>query len=255
MLRKVTQDEKKYVKECRNQVKGANFALLYGAGVKTLAASLKKADQSLSEKNSRLLAQKLIALKKGKKDEDGTFVGGTDSVVYNAMFSIARSHTPSLPALGTKISEALRPSMVGEDFITGRTNFCIQASGAEMLSAIIIIIKALCRKFGVEAYFCVSIHDEIHYTVAEDQALKFCAVMNIAHFYVWNFFHEKFGVAEFPWQRAFFDDISIRHCVCKEATEPLITPSNLEGGPTGTKVTMRNLLEQGVFNDLSGTVA
>ena len=159
ITRHLTEDELQYVKDCRNQVKGANFALLYGAGKKTLAASLRKADPSLSEKQSLNLASKLIILKKGKRDEDGRFVGGTDSVVYNAMHTIAGSHTPTLPALGTKISEALRPAMVGNDFITGRTNFCIQASGAEMLSVILVTIRALCLKFNIEAYFCVSIHD------------------------------------------------------------------------------------------------
>lgn len=91
---------------------------------------------------------------------------------------------------------------------------------------------------------------EIHYVVKEEQAELFCAVMNMAHFYTWLFFHEKFGVAEFPWQRAWFDDITIRHCVCKEANEQLVTPSNLNGGALGQKVTMKTLLENKIYEQL-----
>lgn len=157
-LRKATLEEIKYVKECRNQVKGANFCTLYGGGAKTLAAALKKADPSLSDKDSLKLARKLIAFKKGKK-VDGKYFGGSDSPVYNAMLEVANSHVPTLPGLGTKISEALRPAKVGDQFMTGRQNFLIQASGAELLSCITVAIGALCKRYGIEAYYSLSIHD------------------------------------------------------------------------------------------------
>lgn len=160
ILRKLTKEEKDYIKKCRDKVKGANFALLYGGGVKTLASALAKADESLTNADSLKLAKKLIEIKKGKKDDDGNFYGGADSVAYNAMYSIARSHTPTLPGLGTKISEALRPAKVGDQYITGRTNFCIQASGAEMLSTIVVTLTALAKRYDVEAYYAVSIHDK-----------------------------------------------------------------------------------------------
>lgn len=93
---------------------------------------------------------------------------------------------------------------------------------------------------------------EIHYIVREEHAKLFCAIMNLAHFYVWNFFHEQFGIAEFPWQRAFFSDITIRHCVCKEAYESLETLSNPEGKnePLGEKVTIKTLLDEEIFEKL-----
>ena len=45
-----------------------------------------------------------------------------------------KTRVPTLPGLGTKISTALRPAAVGDDFHTGRINWSIQASGAEMLA-------------------------------------------------------------------------------------------------------------------------
>ena len=158
-LRRATPEEIAYTAECRTKVKEANFSILYGGGAKTLAAALRKADNSLTEKESLTLAKKLIDIKKGKKNQDGIFYGGADSDAHNAMYSIAYSHDSSLPGLGTKISEALRVSKVGHDFITSRTNFCIQASGAEMLSSILVAILALCKQRNIEAYYCISIHD------------------------------------------------------------------------------------------------
>ena len=48
-----------------------------------------------------------------------------------------KTRVPTLPGLGTKISTALRPAAVGDDFHTGRINWTIQASGAEMLAMLL----------------------------------------------------------------------------------------------------------------------
>ena len=87
--------------------------------------------------------------------------------------------------------------------------------------------------------------------VKDEETLEFCAIMNLAHFYTWQFFHEKFGIDEFPWKRAFFDDINIRHCICKEADEDLYTISNPVHEPTGEKITIGNLISNNIFEKLS----
>lgn len=133
--------------------------VLYGAGKKTLSQSLISSDPSLSEKEANKLAQLLIEQKKGKKDENGLFFGGSDSPIYNALIKIANKPNPELPGLGTKISAALRRDAVGKDFMTARTNFCIQASGAEMLSVILTTISALIKKYNIDAHYVMSIHD------------------------------------------------------------------------------------------------
>lgn len=249
-LRKATAEEIKYVGECRKAIKGANFCLLYGGGVKTLAQSLISADPNLTEKEAKKLATTLIQQKKGMKNEDGFYFGGSDSVIYNALLEISQSSKSQLPGLGTKISAAMRADAVGNDFVTARTNFCIQATGAEILSVIITVISALIKKYNLDAHYVMAIHDELLFMCHEDQTEEFCAVMNIAHFYTMNFFHERFGVTEFPWARAFFDGIEVRKISCKEAHEDTTTISNPKGDPFGKSVTIKDVKKSKSFEKL-----
>jgi DNA polymerase I-like protein with 3'-5' exonuclease and polymerase domains len=155
-LRKATKDEISFVKHCRNAVKAVNFALIYGAGMKTVAQSLKSANSSMSREEATALAKKLLIQKKGIKKE-GLFVGGCDAPIYNALNKMANNSNSRLPALGTKISSALRRDVVGDKFITARANFNIQASGAEMLSVIVVVIASLIKKHNLNAHYVVSI--------------------------------------------------------------------------------------------------
>lgn len=248
-LRKATPEEIKYVKDCRNAVKGVNFSLLYGAGMKTVASTLRSAAPSLSKEEATALAKKLLLQKKGIKKE-GVFIGGCDAPIYNSLNKMADDANARLPALGTRISSALRRDAVGDKFITARANFNIQASGAEMLSVIVTIIAAFIKKYNINAHYVVSIHDELAYLVKDEDVDDFCALMNLAHFYTWSFFHEKFGITEFPWARAFFDDINVRHCLCKEAYENVTTVSNPVEEPAGKQVTIKDLIANGNFESL-----
>lgn len=155
-LRKATKDEITYAKSCRNGVKAVNFALIYGAGMKTVAQSLKSANSSMGKEEATVLAKKLLIQKKGMK-KDGIYIGGCDAPIYNALNKMANDSNSRLPALGTKISSALRRDVVGDKFITARTNFNIQASGAEMLSVILVVISSLIKKHNLNAHYVVSI--------------------------------------------------------------------------------------------------
>jgi hypothetical protein len=86
--------------------------------------------------------------------------------------------------------------------------------------------------------------------VKDEDVDDFCALLMLAHFYTWNFFHEKFGITEFPWARAFFDDINVRHCLCKEANENVTTISNPVEEPVGRKITIHDLIENNSFEKL-----
>ena len=163
---------------------------------------------------------------------------------------MANDSNARLPALGTKISSALRRDAVGDKFITARANFGIQASGAEMLSVIVTIIAAFIKKYNINAHYVVAVHDEVAYMVKDEEVEDFCAIMNLAHFYTWSFFHEKFGITEFPWARAFFDDINVRHCFCKEAHENVTTVSNPVDEPVGKQITIKELISNDSFKNL-----
>ena len=85
--------------------------------------------------------------RRARKISDGFYEGGSDSGCYNYMENIAlRTRVPTLPGLGTKISTALRPSAVGSDFHTGRINWTIQSSGAEMLAILLTATHWLARQ-------------------------------------------------------------------------------------------------------------
>lgn len=225
-LRKATKEEINIAKECRNSVKTANFALLYGSGVNTYAKSLRKANPLISEKQSIELAKKAIKLKKGVKNKEGLCEGGVDSDSFNAMFKIAMSPTPTLPALGTQISDALRPGVCDTSFMTGRMNFVIQAQGSEFLASLLTMIAYLGKINKIENHFTLAIHDEVHFIVREEDREKFAALMNVAHYMVWKLFHEAWGIKEFPICRMYFDQLDSRHCIVKEPEENLTTPSN-----------------------------
>ncbi len=105
------------------------------------------------------LAKKAIAFKKGSKNEEGLFEGGVDSDAFNAMFSLAMSKVPTLPALGTQISTALRPDVCGTSYMTGRNNWAIQAQGAEFLACILTMVEYLCQINDIEHHFTLAVHD------------------------------------------------------------------------------------------------
>lgn len=244
-LRKATEEEIKIAKEIRNSVKASNFALLYGSGASTYAKSLRKSNPQLTEKESLTLAKKAIALKKGFKNGEGLYEGGTDSDAFNAMYSIAMSKVPTLPALGTQISTALRPDVCGTSFMTGRNNWAIQAQGAEFLACLLTMIAYLCEKNDIEHHFTLAIHDEVHYMIKKEDRERFAAIMNVAHYLVWKLFHEAWGIEEFPICRFYFDQLDSRHCIVKEPEESLVTPSNPDGDkePIGIGMKPKDLMQ------------
>ena len=105
------------------------------------------------------------------------------------------------------------------------------------------MIHYLANLNEVEFHFTLAIHDEVHYMVRVEDREKFAAIMNVAHYLVWKFFHEAWGIEEFPVCRFYFDQVDSRHCIVKEPEECLKTPSNPEGDkePLGIGMKSRDL--------------
>jgi hypothetical protein len=103
---------------------------LYGAGTKTIAAAIRAGNKSISMTEATKLAKKLIEIKKGKRlsRTSRDLVGGTDSYSYNEMSRIATMDVPRNPLSGTKMSTAFRPTNVGDDFWTSRTNWVMSCN-------------------------------------------------------------------------------------------------------------------------------
>jgi len=238
----------------RDTAKGVGFAMLYGAGVRTIGNTIKKKFKDRSPSELRSYATRALAFKKGKKNYDGMYEGGSDSGCYNFMEKIAlKTRIPTLPCLGTKISTALRPTAVGNDFHTGRINWTIQSSGAEMLAVLLVSSHWLARQFKIPAQFILSIHDETWFMVPEKYAEQFAVTFQMAHLYSWARFQSACGMADVPLSRAFFSGVAIDDRLRKSPHECTVTPSNPNGSdePDGNEYSMAKMAELGWVDKLA----
>ena len=164
-----------------------------------------------------------------------------------------RTRVPTLPCLGTKISTALRPSAVGNDFHTGRINWTIQSSGAEMLAILLTATHWLARQFKIPAQFILSIHDEVWWMVPDKYAEQFAVVFQMAHLYSWARFQSAVGMADVPLSRAFFSGVAIDDRLRKSPNECTVTPSNPSGAeePEGQEYSMTKMSELGWVKKLA----
>jgi DNA polymerase gamma 1 len=236
----------------RDTAKIAGFAILYGAGVKAVQTYIRRKYPDKSPSEVKTFAYKILEGKKGRL-YNGLYEGGSDSGCFNYMEGIAmRSKLPTLPCLGTKISTAMRPSAVGSDFKTGRVNWTIQSSGAEILSIILTAVHWLAEEYKIPCRFVLSIHDEVWFMTPDKYAEQFAVLFQIAHMYTWSLFQSAVGIPELPLSRAYFSSVAIDNRIRKSPKECTVTPSNPEGKeePNGTEHSMKELSEMGAIDKL-----
>jgi len=237
----------------RDTAKIAGFAVLYGAGVRAVQTYIRRKYPEKSATEVKNFAYRILEGKKGKL-RNGMYEGGSDSGCFNYMEEIAmRSRVPTLPCLGTKISTAMRPAAVGDDFKTGRVNWTIQSSGAEILSIMLTAVHWLTTEYKIPARFVLSIHDEIWFQTPERYAEQFAVLFQIAHMYTWSLFHSAVGIPELPLSRAYFSSVAIDDRLRKSPKECTKTLSNPGGDkePNGTEYSMAELAEIGAIEKLT----
>ena len=198
------------------------------------------------------IAFKLLQSKKGAA-RNGVYEGGFDSGCFNFMEQIAmRTRVPQLPCLGTKISTAMRPSAVGDDFKTGRVNWTIQSSGAEILSIMLTAVHWLAKEYKIPCRFVLSIHDEIWFQTPDRYAEQFAVLFQIAHVYTWSLFHYSVDIPDLPLSRAYFSSVAIDDRLRKSPKEKTVTVSNPNGTeePFGEEYSMCELSEIGAIDKL-----
>jgi len=236
----------------RDEAKIQNFQILYGAGVRAIQRQVLKNHPEKPPEEVKKLSFSILSGKKGVLNQ-GIYGGGTDSGAFNMMEEIAiRSRVPQLPCLGTKISTAMRPSAVAYDFKTGRTNWAIQASGAEILSITLTAVDWLSKEYKIPYRFIISIHDELHFVTPEKYAEQFAVLFQIAHVYTWALFQSQVGIADLPLSRAFFSSVAIDDRIRKSPQEKTVTPSNPQGKEeaSGVEYSMSQLAEIGAIDKL-----
>lgn len=261
-------DEKirKELSKARDLAKISNFTLLYGGSSRAIQAYIRKVYPEKSPEEVKKFAERALISKKGAKVnksntvngrkvlEVGIYEGGSDSGCFNYMEKVAlKTEIPTLPCLGTKISTALRPRAVKKDFATGRTNWTIQSSGAEILSIALTAIHWLAREYKIPCRFILSIHDEIWFMAPERYTEQFAVVYQIAHMYTWSLFHSQVGIPELPLSRAYFSSVAIDDRIRKSPRECTVSPSNPGGAdePNGVEYSMTELSEMGAVSKLT----
>jgi DNA polymerase gamma 1 len=237
----------------RDTAKIAGFAVLYGAGVRAVQTYIRRKYPEKSPAEVKNFAYKILEGKKGR-NRNGLYEGGSDSGCFNFMEEIAmRTRVPQLPCLGTKISTAMRPAAVGDDFKTGRVNWTIQSSGAEILSIILTAVHWLAMEYKIPCRFVLSIHDEIWFMTPDKYAEQFAVLFQIAHVYTWSLFHSSVGIPDLPLSRAYFSSVAIDDRIRKSPVEKTVTLSNPDGATEvpGVEYSMSELAEIGAIDKLT----
>ena len=237
----------------RDTAKIVGFAVLYGAGARGVQTYIRRKYPEKSPAKVKNIAFKLLQSKKGAA-RNGVYEGGFDSGCFNFMEEIAmRTRVPQLPCLGTKISTAMRPSAVGDDFKTGRVNWTIQSSGAEILSIMLTAVHWLAKEYKIPCRFVLSIHDEIWFQTPDRYAEQFAVLFQIAHVYTWSLFHYSVDIPDLPLSRAYFSSVAIDDRLRKSPKEKTVTVSNPNGvdEPFGEEYSMYELSEIGAIRKLT----
>ncbi|XP_060892582.1 DNA polymerase subunit gamma-1 [Labrus mixtus] len=155
--------------------------------------------------------------------------GGTESDMFNKLESIAQSAQPATPVLGCRISRALEPKAVKDEFITSRVNWVVQSSAVDYLHLMLVAMKWLFEEHDIDGRFCISIHDEVRYLVCSEDRYRAALALQITNLFTRSIFAHALGMQDLPQSVAFFSSVDIDQCLRKEVNMDCVTPSN----PTG----------------------
>ncbi|XP_068458822.1 DNA polymerase subunit gamma-1 [Clinocottus analis] len=157
------------------------------------------------------------------------WTGGTESDMFNKLEGIAHSAQPATPVLGCRISRALEPEAVKDEFITSRVNWVVQSSAVDYLHLMLVAMKWLFEEYDIDGRFCISIHDEVRYLVRSEDRYRAALALQITNLLTRSVFSHALGLQDLPQSVAFFSAVDIDQCLRKEVTMDCVTPSN----PTG----------------------
>lgn len=233
----------------RNEAKIFNYGRIYGAGVKFASQLLKKFNPTLSEKEAKETAVKLYESTKGKTKRSKVFkkfwYGGSESILFNKLESIAEQDNPMTPVLGCGITNSLmKQNLKANSFLPSRVNWAIQSSGVDYLHLLCCSMNYLISMYNIEARLIISIHDEIRYLVADKDKYKLALALQISNLWTRAMFAEQMGIRELPQNCAFFSAIDIDKVLRKEVDLDCVTPSNEIPIPFGESIDIVKLLER-----------
>ncbi|KAI5301325.1 DNA-directed DNA polymerase gamma mip1 [Ascosphaera atra] len=236
----------------RNNAKVFNYGRIYGAGLKFAATLLRQFNPSISEAQTKVVAEKLYQETKGTKTTRKTihptpfWRGGTESFVFNKLEEFAEQEKPRTPVLGAGITEALMRRFINKgSFMTSRINWAIQSSGVDYLHLLIVSMDFLIRRYNLDARLAISVHDEIRYLVREEHKYMTAMALQVANLWTRSMFAQQMGIDDLPQSCAYFSAVDIDHVLRKEVDMDCVTPSQLEKMPPGESLDVLQLLEKG----------
>lgn len=232
----------------RNDAKVFNYGRIYGAGVKFATRLLKQCNASLSDGDAEKIARELYDKTKGlaahsKVYNRRIYHGGTESVMFNALESVAYQEDPKTPVLGASITDALTQRYLNKNnYLTSRINWTIQSSGVDYLHLVIVSMEYLTEKFKIDARLMITVHDELRYIVKEEDKLMCALILQISNLWTRAMFCEQLGIKELPQSCAFFSEVDIDFVLRKEVGMECITPSHPEPIGPGESYDISKLL-------------
>ena len=232
----------------RDEAKIFNYGRIYGAGVKFAAQLLKKFNPMLSEDEAKKTAERLYENTKGKKQRSTIFktfwYGGSESILFNKLESIAEQDEPKTPVLGAGITYSLMKKNLGKDtFLPSRINWVIQSSGVDYLHILCCSMNYLIEKYSIDARLMISIHDEIRYIVSEKDKYRITLALQISNLWTRSYFSEQMCINDLPQNCAFFSAVDVDRVMRKEVDMDCITPSNPNAIPHGESLGILDILK------------
>lgn len=236
----------------RNEAKIFNYGRIYGAGLKFATKLLKQFNPKLTDAECAERAKSLYDSTKGKSlpyypngEKTKLWFGGTESILFNRLESIAEQDSPKTPVLGAGITKALlKKNLKSNSFLPSRVNWAIQSSGVDYLHLLCVSMNYLVKKYGIDARLSLSVHDEIRYLVKEKDKYRASLALQISNLWTRGLFCERLGISDIPQSCAFFSAVDIDHVLRKEVDMDCITPSNTKPIPHGESLDIVKLLSK-----------
>ncbi|KAF8631471.1 hypothetical protein AX15_002384 [Amanita polypyramis BW_CC] len=238
----------------RDQAKVFNYSRIYGAGMKHAVLLLLQANAGMSIQEAQKLAENLYTSTKGRNThrqdmfERKFWFGGSESYVFNKLEEIASSERPRTPALGCGVTYALSkeylPNEFGSDYMPSRINWVVQSSGVDYLHMLIVSMDYLTARYGIQARYLISVHDELRYLVREEDKYRAALALQIANLWTRAMFAYMLGMDNLPQGVAFFSAVDIDRCLRKEVDMECVTPSQPLPISPGESLGIEGVLER-----------
>lgn len=218
----------------RNEAKIFNYGRIYGAGLNFAIRLLKQFNPDLTDSDAQKAATQLYAATKGEKFHSKLFaaksfwLGGSESLVFNILETMARQPRQQTPVLGAGITAALASKHLtsSNNFLTSRINWTIQSSGVDYLHLLIASMHYLCSVYHIPARLFLTVHDEIRYVVPEKDSLRTSLALQISNLWTRSMFCQQLGLEDIPSSVSYFSLVDIDKVLRKEVDHECVTPSH-----------------------------